>query len=169
MGVHQKYRCELKFYHWVEPQGMMTVALIHRSCMRYTQCYIPEPCDLDLSFGPIHNANIAMNQVSVNLKRLPCIISPPMTSTNSDPAIARKGTWASVATAFAKRVFPHPGGPKSNEPLGTLAPSWRYLSGFYKIEPLCQNKTCYCQAYEKKKMKIKKQNPQILFHTCPHL
>lgn len=57
-------------------------------------------------------------------------ILPPMTSTNSEPAIARKGTWASVATALARRVFPQPGGPSSREPLGTLAPSWRYRSGF---------------------------------------
>lgn len=54
---------------------------------------------------------------------------PPMTSTNSEPAIARKGTWASVATALASSVFPQPGGPSSSAPLGTLAPSWRKRSG----------------------------------------
>lgn len=61
-----------------------------------------------------------------------CLYIPPMTSTNSEPAIARKGTWASVATALASRVFPQPGGPSSKAPFGTLAPSWRYRSGFWK-------------------------------------
>lgn len=51
--------------------------------------------------------------------------SPPITSTNSEPAIARNGTWASVATAFANKVLPQPGGPSKRAPLGTLAPSWR--------------------------------------------
>lgn len=46
-----------------------------------------------------------------------------MTSTNSGPAIARKGTWASVATALASSVFPQPGGPSNSAPFGTLAPS----------------------------------------------
>jgi len=39
---------------------------------------------------------------------------------NSDPFIERKGTPASVATALARRVLPHPGGPKSSAPFGTF-------------------------------------------------
>ena len=51
---------------------------------------------------------------------------PPNISTNSGPAIARKGTLASVATALASRVLPQPGGPSSRAPRGILAPSsWR--------------------------------------------
>lgn len=46
-----------------------------------------------------------------------------MTSTNSDPAIDRNGTPASAATAFANKVLPIPGGPRSKAPLGTFAPN----------------------------------------------
>jgi len=48
---------------------------------------------------------------------------PPSISTKSEPAMARNGTCASVATAFASRVFPQPGGPSSSAPFGILAPS----------------------------------------------
>ena len=51
------------------------------------------------------------------------------TSTNSVPAMLKKGTLASFATALAKSVFPQPGGPKSSAPFGTLAPSLRKRSG----------------------------------------
>ena len=49
---------------------------------------------------------------------------PPSISTNSDPAIAKNGTFASVATALASKVLPHPGGPKRRAPFGILAPSF---------------------------------------------
>ncbi|KYM82193.1 hypothetical protein ALC53_07341 [Atta colombica] len=39
---------------------------------------------------------------------------PPNTSINSEPFINRKGTLASVATALASNVLPHPGGPKTS-------------------------------------------------------
>jgi hypothetical protein len=41
---------------------------------------------------------------------------PPNISTNSDPAMARNGTLASVATALANSVLPHPGGPSNKAP-----------------------------------------------------
>jgi len=41
---------------------------------------------------------------------------PPSISTNSDPAMAKKGTFASVATALASRVLPQPGGPNNKAP-----------------------------------------------------
>ena len=44
---------------------------------------------------------------------------PPIISMNSDPFIERKGTPASVATALARSVLPHPGGPNSSAPFGT--------------------------------------------------
>lgn len=43
--------------------------------------------------------------------------TPPKTSTKSEPAMVRKGTSASVATALANRVFPVPGGPTKRAPL----------------------------------------------------
>jgi hypothetical protein len=41
---------------------------------------------------------------------------------NSAADIEIKGTPASPATAFAKRVLPVPGGPISKAPLGIFAP-----------------------------------------------
>jgi hypothetical protein len=42
---------------------------------------------------------------------------------NSAAEIDTKGTPASPATAFASIVFPVPGGPINNAPLGIFAPS----------------------------------------------
>ena len=46
----------------------------------------------------------------------------PIISTKSLPAMTRNGTSDSAATALARRVFPHPGGPNNRAPLGILAP-----------------------------------------------
>ncbi len=43
-----------------------------------------------------------------------------------------KGTPASPAVARASRVFPVPGAPISSTPLGTLAPIFVYLEGFFR-------------------------------------
>ena len=53
---------------------------------------------------------------------------PTNISINSDPDMEKKGTSASPATAFASIVFPVPGGPTSNRPLGIEAPTSEYLS-----------------------------------------
>mmetsp|Transcript_9700 Transcript_9700/g.16640 ORF Transcript_9700/g.16640 Transcript_9700/m.16640 type:complete len:482 (+) Transcript_9700:983-2428(+) len=58
--------------------------------------------------------------------------TPTKSSTNSDAAHEKKGTPASPATALAMSVFPVPGGPTSRQPLGILAPSLVYLSGFLR-------------------------------------
>jgi hypothetical protein len=50
--------------------------------------------------------------------------TPTNISTKSDPEIVKKGTFDSPATALAKSVFPVPGGPTNNAPLGTIAPSF---------------------------------------------
>lgn len=42
------------------------------------------------------------------------------------------GTPASPAQAFANMVFPVPGGPDSNTPLGMRAPNFLYFCGFFK-------------------------------------
>ena len=55
--------------------------------------------------------------------------TPTYSSTKSEPEIERKGTLASPATAFARRVLPVPGGPTSRTPFGILAPIWVYLFG----------------------------------------
>jgi hypothetical protein len=57
---------------------------------------------------------------------------PANNYTNSLPLTEKKGTFASPAHALANIVFPVPGGPESNAPLGTLAPIFLYLAGFFK-------------------------------------
>jgi hypothetical protein len=58
------------------------------------------------------------------LKRSRTLEAPTPTniSTKSLPEIEKKGTPASPATAFAKRVLPVPGGPTKIAPQGILAP-----------------------------------------------
>ena len=65
------------------------------------------------------------------LKRSRTFAAPRPTniSTNSEPAIWKKGTPASPATALAIRVLPVPGGPTSRAPRGQRAPISLYLSG----------------------------------------
>mmetsp|Transcript_2934 Transcript_2934/g.8943 ORF Transcript_2934/g.8943 Transcript_2934/m.8943 type:complete len:242 (+) Transcript_2934:892-1617(+) len=58
--------------------------------------------------------------------------TPTKSSTNSEAAQLKKGTPASPATALASSVLPVPGGPTSSAPLGILAPSCVYLSGFLR-------------------------------------
>ena len=58
--------------------------------------------------------------------------TPTNISTKSDPEIEKKGTLASPATAFARRVLPVPGGPTRRAPLGILPPSAVYLDGFLR-------------------------------------
>ncbi len=58
--------------------------------------------------------------------------TPTNISTKSEPEMEKKGTLASPATAFARRVLPVPGGPTSRAPLGILPPREVYLSGFLR-------------------------------------
>lgn len=52
--------------------------------------------------------------------------TPTNISMNSAAEIEINGTPASPATAFARRVFPVPGGPIRRAPLGIFAPSFVY-------------------------------------------
>ena len=56
--------------------------------------------------------------------------TPTNISTKSDPEIVKKGTPASPAIALANKVFPVPGGPTNNAPLGIFPPS---LTKFFWI------------------------------------
>ena len=58
--------------------------------------------------------------------------TPTNISTKSEPLIEKKGTPASPATAFARRVLPVPGGPTSRAPLGILPPKSVYFCGFFR-------------------------------------
>ena len=63
------------------------------------------------------------------LKRSLTLLAPMPTniSTNSEPEIEKKGTFASPATAFANSVLPVPGGPTRRAPLGSFAPISAYF------------------------------------------
>ncbi len=58
--------------------------------------------------------------------------TPTNISTKSLPLILKNGTCASPAIAFANKVFPVPGGPTNNAPLGILPPKAVYFLGFFK-------------------------------------
>ena len=66
--------------------------------------------------------------------------TPTNISTKSEPDIVKKGTFASPAIALAKRVFPVPGGPTNNAPLGIFPPSLWNLDGSFK------NSTISCKS-----------------------
>mmetsp|Transcript_18821 Transcript_18821/g.58559 ORF Transcript_18821/g.58559 Transcript_18821/m.58559 type:complete len:299 (-) Transcript_18821:730-1626(-) len=66
---------------------------------------------------------------SRNRSRTRAAPRPTKSSTNSDALALKNGTPASPATARASSVLPVPGGPTSSTPLGSLAPSARYLPG----------------------------------------
>ena len=58
--------------------------------------------------------------------------TPTNISTKSEPDKEKKGTFASPATALANSVFPVPGEPISNAPLGIFPPRAVYFFGFFK-------------------------------------
>ena len=64
---------------------------------------------------------------------------PTNSSINSAPEMVKKGTPASPAIAFANKVFPVPGGPTNNTPLGILAPRRLYLSAYWRKSTISCN------------------------------
>jgi len=76
-----------------------------------------------------------------NMSRTRAAPTPTNISTNSEPLIEMKGTWASPATARASSVLPVPGGPASNTPFGILAPIRLYLSGLLRKLMISSNST----------------------------
>mmetsp|Transcript_58106 Transcript_58106/g.79199 ORF Transcript_58106/g.79199 Transcript_58106/m.79199 type:complete len:215 (-) Transcript_58106:968-1612(-) len=61
---------------------------------------------------------------------------PTNISTKSEPLQKKNGTWASAATALARRVFPVPGGPTKRMPDGSRAPTATYRSGNLSISTI---------------------------------
>ena len=49
--------------------------------------------------------------------------TPTNISTKSEPLMLKKGTFASPEMALASKVFPVPGGPTNNTPLGIFPPN----------------------------------------------
>ena len=58
--------------------------------------------------------------------------TPTNISTKSAPLKLKKGASASPATALARSVFPVPGGPTNNAPLGIFAPNFSNNLGCFK-------------------------------------
>ena len=71
--------------------------------------------------------------------RIRALPTPTSISINSEPAMVKKGTFASPATAFANKVLPHPLGPISKTPFGVRAPNWLYFLGFFKKSTTSSN------------------------------
>ena len=83
------------------------------------------------SIKTIHGAFfLACSNISLTLDAP----TPTNISTKSEPDIEKNGTFASPATALAKRVFPVPGGPTINTPRGIFPPSFWNLVGSCKKE-----------------------------------
>ena len=67
-----------------------------------------------------------------NRSRMRAAPTPTNISTNSEPLIEKKGTWASPATARASSVLPVPGGPTSSTPFGIRPPRLVYFFGVFR-------------------------------------
>ena len=72
------------------------------------------------SMNTMHGARFL---ASANMSRILLAPTPTNISSKSLPLMAKNGTFASPAIAFARRVLPVPGGPTSNTPLGMRPPS----------------------------------------------
>ena len=66
---------------------------------------------------------------SENTSRMRLAPTPTNISSKSLPLIAKKGTFASPAIAFARSVLPVPGGPTISTPFGILPPSFLKAAG----------------------------------------
>ena len=64
--------------------------------------------------------------------------TPTNISTKSEPDIEKKGTFVSPAIALASKVFPVPGGPINNAPLGILPPNLLNFLGLLKTQLFLQ-------------------------------
>ena len=84
------------------------------------------------SISSIKMIHGAFSLACLNKSRTRLAPTPTNISTKSDPDIEKNGTSASPATAFAKSVFPVPGGPTSNAPLGILPPRSVNFFGLFR-------------------------------------
>ena len=110
-------------------------------CSR-SSCPPPRPLPRLLATASISSINTihgAFFFASWNRSRTREAPTPTNISTKSEPEILKKGTPASPATAFAKRVFPVPGGPSSRTPFGILAPTCTYFLGAFRKSTISSN------------------------------
>ena len=103
----------------------------------------PIPAPLCLPTASISSINIKQGAFSLaflNKSRTRDAPTPTNISTNSLPEILKNGTAASPAIAFASNVFPVPGGPINNTPLGIFAPTAVNFSGcLRKVTTSCNS------------------------------
>ena len=81
------------------------------------------------SISSINTIHGAICCACLNRSRTRDAPTPTYISTNAEPDNEKNGTFASPATAFARSVFPVPGGPTSSAPFGSFAPIPVYLPG----------------------------------------
>ena len=89
-----------------------------------------------VSISSINTIQGAFLPASLNKSLTFAAPKPTNISTKSEPVIEKKGTSASPATALANKVFPVPGGPTSNAPLGSFAPMAAYFCGLCKYSTI---------------------------------
>ena len=80
-----------------------------------------------VSISSMNTIQGALSLACLNKSRTFAAPIPTNISTNSEPEIEKNGTFASPATALASKVFPVPGGPTNNAPLGRVAPISEYF------------------------------------------
>ena len=105
-----------------------------RVCSRSSLPLMPPPSRF-LPMVSISSMNTIQGALSLAcLKRSRTLAAPMPTniSTNSEPDMEKNGTWASPATALARRVLPVPGGPTSRAPFGRFAPISAYFWGLWR-------------------------------------
>ena len=85
-----------------------------------------------VSISSMNTIQGAFSLACLNRSRTFAAPIPTNISTNSEPDMEKKGTLASPATAFARRVLPVPGGPTRRAPLGREAPISVYFSGLWR-------------------------------------
>ena len=84
------------------------------------------------SISSINTIHGAFSFACLKRSRTRAAPTPTNISTKSDPLKEKNGTSASPAVAFARSVFPVPGGPTNNTPLGRVPPSPVKRFGFFR-------------------------------------
>ena len=102
----------------------------------------PRPAPRLLPTASISSINIIQGACFLPCSNISLTLEAPTPtniSTKSDPDILKKGTPASPATALANKVFPVPGEPTNNAPLGILPPSFWNLRGSFRNSTISTN------------------------------
>ena len=102
-----------------------------RVCSR-SSCPPPNPAPLCLPTASISSINMIQGALAAPCSKRSLTREAPTPtniSTKSEPDIWKNGRSASPATARANSVFPVPGGPTNNTPLGSRPPNLANFSG----------------------------------------